>query len=68
MTENYPLLPSRGEEMDNEKLLRLAWLIGGTAAEEWLQGHRYEYRPNPAVREALEINVELDKSNARRLT
>ena len=61
-TEQWPILPSRDKEMESEKLLRLAWLIGGTVAEEWLRGHKYEYRPNPAVREALKIIVELDNS------
>lgn len=63
INDEWPILESRKEPMENEKLLRLAWLIGGSVAEEWLQGHLYQYRPNPAVREALEIIVELDHSS-----
>jgi len=60
-SEQWPELPHRQEPIEDEMLIRIAWLIGGAAAEEWLQCSKQQYRPNPAVREALEIIVQLDR-------
>ena len=65
MNAEWPEMPARGTPVVNDDLRRLAWLIGGSAAEEWCQGDRYQYRPNPAVREALEIISKLDREIPR---
>ena len=62
----WPELKPIEKPVDNENLRRLAWLIGGTAAEEWTEGHNYQFTPNPAVREALGIIVELDLAMAQK--
>lgn len=66
MPEEWPVLEPLKTPVENENLRRLAWLVGGTAAEEWTEGHRYGFNPNPAVREALEIIVALDLSLAEK--
>jgi hypothetical protein len=62
----WPELKPLEKPVENEQLRRLAWLIGGTAAEEWTEGHTYGFNPNPAVREALEIIVALDRTMAQK--
>ncbi len=56
----YPFLLPRDNGSENPALLRLAWLVGGSSAEEWLAGENYPFAPNPAVREACEILAGLD--------
>lgn len=66
MPEQWPKLEPLKTPVENENLRRLAWLVGGTAAEEWADGHTYQFNPNPAVREALEIIVSLDRTLAQK--
>lgn len=55
MATNLNVLTWNLIALEDDRLLRLAWLIGGSNGRSWAEGDGIEYSFTPAVSESLSL-------------